>query len=124
MGIQREEYPCPKCRDTSKRLCVTRIGRRLLIHDRSAAVAGPTRRGSCSKGREAMSVRSKQYDKKRREVDVGESAKASGIATKETVLRVHFVPSLGAKRLDAITNDVVQSVKRSLREKSAKTVNN
>lgn len=50
--------------------------------------------------------------------------KASGIAAKETILRVHLVPSLGAKRLDAITNEVVQSVKRSLREKSAKTVNN
>ena len=50
--------------------------------------------------------------------------KASGIAAKETILRVHLVPSLGAKRLDAITNEVVQSVKGALREKSAKTVNN
>jgi hypothetical protein len=43
--------------------------------------------------------------------------KASGIAAKETIRRVHLVPSLGAKRLDAITNEVVQSVKRSLRKK-------
>jgi len=197
MGIQREEYPCPKWRDTSKKIgksprrswplsstgwptTVFRLNKRLqrlqtpmgcqhplrsacedswpqgtalgawpLLSDRwwsgwrpshepkgdlrddrapsdsrpdahrsspaysrtiSAAVAWPTRRWGCSKGRE-VSVRLKQYDKK-------------GVAAKETILRVHLVPSLGAKRLDAITNEVVQSVKRSLREKSAKTVNN
>jgi len=42
--------------------------------------------------------------------------KASGIAAKETILRVHLGPSPGAKRLDAITNEVVQSVKRSARK--------
>jgi hypothetical protein len=50
--------------------------------------------------------------------------KPSGIAAKETILRVHLVPALGAKKLDAITNEVVQGLKHALRGKSAKTVNN
>ena len=37
---------------------------------------------------------------------------------------MHLLPLLGPKRLDAITNAVVQSVKHSLRERSPKTVNN
>src|SRR5579872_7106032 len=50
--------------------------------------------------------------------------KPSGIAAKDTILRVHLVPLLGPKKLDAITNQVVQSVKHALRERAPKTVNN
>jgi integrase len=50
--------------------------------------------------------------------------KPSGIAAKETIIRVHLVPLLGPKRLDAITNEVVQGVKHALRDRSPKTVNN
>lgn len=50
--------------------------------------------------------------------------KPSGIAKKETVIRVHLVPHLGRKRLDAITNGDVQLLKQHLREKAPKTVNN
>ncbi len=50
--------------------------------------------------------------------------KPSGIAAKEMILRLHVTPSLGAKRLDAITNEDVQRVKSALRAKAPKTVNN
>ena len=50
--------------------------------------------------------------------------KPSGIAAKESVLRVHLVPAFGAKRLDAITNEDVQRLKARLGQKAAKTVNN
>jgi integrase len=50
--------------------------------------------------------------------------KPSGIAAKDTILRVHLVPALGSKRLDAITNEAVQRLKHDLRSKSVKTVNN
>lgn len=50
--------------------------------------------------------------------------KPSGIASKETILRVHLVPALGEKKLDAITNEDVQRLKWALREKAPKTVNN
>ena len=50
--------------------------------------------------------------------------KPSGIAAKETILRVHLVPLLGKKKLDAINNEDVQRVKRHLRDKAPKTVNN
>jgi integrase len=50
--------------------------------------------------------------------------KPSGIAAKETILNVHLVPLLGSKRLDEITNEVVQRLKHALKDKSAKTVNN
>jgi integrase len=50
--------------------------------------------------------------------------KPGGIAQKETVLRVHLLPSLGGRRLDAITTEDVQRLKHRLREKSPKTVNN
>jgi integrase len=50
--------------------------------------------------------------------------KPSGIATKEAILRVHLVPMLGTKRLDAITNEAVQRVKHRLQDRSVKTVNN
>ena len=50
--------------------------------------------------------------------------KPSGIAAKETILKVHLVPQLGAKRLDAITNEAVQKLKSHLKGKAPKTVNN
>ena len=50
--------------------------------------------------------------------------KPSGIAAKETIIRVHLVPALGAKRLDAITTEQVQQLKKSLGARSSKAVNN
>jgi integrase len=50
--------------------------------------------------------------------------KPSGIAAKETILRVHLVPLLGTRRLDAITNEVVQGLKHALTGRAPKTVNN
>ena len=39
--------------------------------------------------------------------------KPSGIAAKEVILRVHLIPALGHKRLDAISNEDVQRLKTS-----------
>lgn len=50
--------------------------------------------------------------------------KPSGIAAKETILRVHLVPRFGRKRLDEITNEDVQRLKGRLAAKAPKTVNN
>src|SRR5688572_11651393 len=50
--------------------------------------------------------------------------KPSGIAAKEMILRVHLVPALGHKKLDAIKSEDVQRLKRNLEAKSPKTVNN
>ena len=50
--------------------------------------------------------------------------KPSGIAAKETILRVHLIPRLGGKSLDAITTEDVQRLKSALRTKAPKTVNN
>jgi integrase len=50
--------------------------------------------------------------------------KPSGIAAKETALRIHLVPAMGSKRLDSITNEDVQQFKASLADKTPKTVNN
>src|SRR4029453_3907837 len=50
--------------------------------------------------------------------------KPSGIAAKESILKVHLVPELGAKRLDAITNETGQPRKHALENRSPKTVNN
>jgi len=49
--------------------------------------------------------------------------KASGIAAKQAILNTHLVPLLGAKKLDAITNEQVQQLKHGLRKKASKTVN-
>lgn len=49
--------------------------------------------------------------------------KPSGIAGKQTVLRKHLLPTLGDKRLNAITNEDVQALKLRLKERSP-TVNN
>jgi integrase len=48
----------------------------------------------------------------------------SGIASKETILRVHLVPLLGYKALDRITTADVQDLKARLSHRSAKTANN
>ena len=50
--------------------------------------------------------------------------KPSGAASKERILRVHLVPALGAKKLDAITTEDVQCLKSRLRDKAPKTVCN
>lgn len=50
--------------------------------------------------------------------------KPSGIAAKETALRIHIVPALGSKPLDAIENEDVQRFKAELAHKAPKTVNN
>jgi integrase len=50
--------------------------------------------------------------------------KPSGIAAKEMILRVHLIPLLGFKSLDAITTEDVQHLKGRLNTKAAKTVNN
>ena len=50
--------------------------------------------------------------------------KPSGVAAKETILRLHLIPLLGRKPLDAITNEDVQRLKLRLQEKSPKTANN
>ncbi len=50
--------------------------------------------------------------------------KPSGVNQKQMVLRVHLMPVLGRKRLDAITNEDVQRLKHRLLGKSPRTVNN
>ena len=50
--------------------------------------------------------------------------KPSGIAAKELILRVHLVPALGRRKLDAIKTEDVQRLKHELQAKSPKTVNN
>jgi Phage integrase, N-terminal SAM-like domain len=50
--------------------------------------------------------------------------KPSGIAAKETILRVHLVPQLGALKLDAISSERVQWLKGQLHGRAPKTVNN
>ena len=50
--------------------------------------------------------------------------KPSTIAAKEMILRVHLVQRLGSGRLDTITNEQAQQLKRALSAKTAKTVNN
>jgi integrase len=50
--------------------------------------------------------------------------KPSAIVAKESICRVHLGPMLGAKRLDAITNEDVQRLKAHLSDRAPKTVNN
>lgn len=50
--------------------------------------------------------------------------KPSGIAQKEVMLRVHLIPALGGKRLNAISTEDVQRLKHGLNHKAIKTVNN
>ncbi len=49
--------------------------------------------------------------------------KPSGIATQERIIRVHLVPALGVKRLNAITTEDVQHLKGVLASKAPKTIN-
>src|SRR5438876_9780998 len=46
--------------------------------------------------------------------------KPSGIVAKESILNVHLIPLLGSKRLDEITNEQVQGVKRHLTDRAPK----
>jgi hypothetical protein len=55
---------------------------------------------------------------------VANRQKPSGIAHKEGILRMHLVPLLGKKKLDAITNEDVQRIKSRLHHRKPKTVNN
>lgn len=50
--------------------------------------------------------------------------KASGVAAKEMIVRVHLTPALGDRRLDTILNEDVQRLKHRLLKKAPKTVNN
>jgi integrase len=50
--------------------------------------------------------------------------KASGVASKDTILRVHLYPQLGDRTLDAIGDEDVQHLKAALVTRSRKTVNN
>jgi integrase len=50
--------------------------------------------------------------------------KASGIVAKESILKRHLIPLLGPKRLDAITTESVQNLKRRLEHRQPTTVNN
>ncbi len=50
--------------------------------------------------------------------------KPSGIAAKESILRLHLLPRFGMTRLDEITTEDVQRLKAALAKKSGKTVNN
>jgi integrase len=50
--------------------------------------------------------------------------KPSGIVAKESILNQHLIPMLGKTRLDAITSEAVQQLKRGLQTKAAKTTNN
>jgi integrase len=50
--------------------------------------------------------------------------KPSGIAATVSIVKWHLIPALGAKRLDAITNEQVQKLKLALAHRAPKTVNN
>src|SRR5436190_6234021 len=50
--------------------------------------------------------------------------KPSGITAKESIIRVHLIPSMGSTELDAITTEQVQDLKQRLADRSPKTVNN
>ena len=50
--------------------------------------------------------------------------KPSGVAAKESILRVHLIPRIGKERLDSITTEDVETIKLTLEKRSAKTINN
>ena len=50
--------------------------------------------------------------------------KPSAIASKERILRVHLIPHLGSRQLNTIRSEDVQKLKRALKGKAPKTVNN
>jgi integrase len=53
-----------------------------------------------------------------------EQQKPSAIAAKETIVRVHLIPHLGDRKLDAITTADVQALKGKLADWKPKTINN
>jgi integrase len=83
-------------------------------------------------------LRQQQVEQKRKEVPTvaefadrfiegyatAERHKASGIDSKRIILRKYLVPRLGSRKLDALTNEDVQSLKGELANKRPKTVNN
>jgi integrase len=50
--------------------------------------------------------------------------KASSIAAKESIFKHHLLPGVGHKRLDAITDEDVQTLKKALAHRQRKTANN
>jgi integrase len=50
--------------------------------------------------------------------------KPSGVAAKESILRLHLIPELGSRTFDTIANEQVQRLKLQLHDKSPKTINN
>ena len=50
--------------------------------------------------------------------------KPSTVAAKESILKMHLLPVLGSRKLDAIRNEDVQRLKGTLRRNATKTVNN
>ena len=50
--------------------------------------------------------------------------KPSGVAAKESILRLYLVPELGSRALDTVSNEQVQRLKLRLHDKSPKTINN
>jgi hypothetical protein len=50
--------------------------------------------------------------------------KPSGVAAKESILRLYLIPELGSRALDTISNEQVQRLKLRLHDKSPKTINN
>lgn len=53
-----------------------------------------------------------------------ERHKPSGVSAKDSIIRVHLVPLLGSRKLNAITTEEIQRVKRHLVDRAPKTVNN
>ena len=45
------------------------------------------------------------------------------MSSKESILRIHLVPLLGTRRLDAISNEDVQNVKNHVHDRAPTTVN-
>jgi integrase len=55
---------------------------------------------------------------------LAERLKPSGVTAHQSILTVHLVPTLGSKKLDAITTEDVQRLKHGLKDRARKTVNN
>ncbi len=49
--------------------------------------------------------------------------KPSTVSSKESILRVHLLPLLGTRKLDAVSNEDVQQIKNHLHDRAATTVN-
>ena len=50
--------------------------------------------------------------------------KPSGVAAKDSILRIHLLPLLGTRKLDDLTTEDVQRLKSRLNDRAPKTVNN